>query len=137
MAHDKYSTWNRQIWHLQNMAPYKNGTPCEKMPKGYICQGLSWVIFVREFLNLLYNSDSWLFDFKVEIFSLQNDIFGTLLCLIVVGKGSIIHISRVLVVLQKTNNVVVRCHLCWVSCWRDGKFDKRSAIFVTLCQWVA
>ena len=95
------------------------------------------MIFIREFLNLLHNLDSWSFDFKVEILSLQNDILGALLCLIVVGKGSIIHISRVLVVLQKTNNVVVRCHLCWVPCWRDGKFDKRSALFVTLCQWVA
>ena len=45
-------------------------------------------------------------EFKVEIFSLQNDILGTLLCLIVIGVGSII--NRVLLVLQKTNNVVVR-----------------------------
>ena len=74
----------------------------KKMPKSYI--------FKREFLNLLYGSDLWLFDFKVEIFPLQNDFLCTLLYLIPVGVGSIIHISRVSVVLQKTNNVVVRCH---------------------------
>ena len=51
-AYDKYSTWNRQIWHQQNMVQYKNGTPSEKMPKGFICQRLSWVIFKRKFLNL-------------------------------------------------------------------------------------
>ena len=33
MAHDKYSTWNRQIWHPQNMVPYKNGTTCKKKKK--------------------------------------------------------------------------------------------------------
>ena len=97
---------------LSKMVPYKNGTPCEKMPKGYpICQGLSWVIFKRKFLNLLYDSGSWSWDFKVEFFPLQNDIPGTLRCLMVVGVRSI---SRMLVVLQKTNNVVVRCQLCWV-----------------------
>ena len=74
-------------------------------------------------------------DFKVEIFLLQN-IFGTLLCLIVVGVGSVINISRVLVVLQKTNDVIVRCHLCWVPFLGGGIFDKRSALFVTLCLWV-
>ena len=94
------------------------------------------MIFKREFLNLLYGSDLWLLDFKVEIFPLQNDFLGTLLYLIAVGVGSIIHISRVLVVLQKTNNVVVRCHLCWVPFLGGGIFDKRSALFVTLCQWV-
>ena len=41
MSHGKYSAWNRQIWHTQKMVSYKNDTPCEKMPKGYICQGLS------------------------------------------------------------------------------------------------
>ena len=49
------------------MVPCKNSTPCEKMPKGYpICQGLNWVIFKRKFLNLLYDSDSWSWEFKVE-----------------------------------------------------------------------
>ena len=65
------------------------------------------MIFKREFLNLLYGSDLWLLDFKVEIFPLQNDFLGTLLYLIAVGVGSII--STVLAVLQKTNNVVVKC----------------------------
>ena len=74
-------------------------------------------------------------DFKVEIFLLQN-ILGTFLCLIVVGVGSVINISRVLVVLQKTNDVIVRCHLCWVPFLGGGIFDKRSALFVTLCLWV-
>ena len=51
------------------MVPYKNGTPCEKMVKGYpICQGLSWVIFKRKLLNLLYDSNQWSWDFKVEFF---------------------------------------------------------------------
>ena len=74
-------------------------------------------------------------DVKVEIFLLQN-ILGTLLCLIVVGVGSVINISRVLVVLQKTNDVTVRCHLCWVPFLGGGIFDKRSALFITLCLWV-
>ena len=103
----KYSTWNRQIWHPQNMVPYKNSTSCEKMLKSYICQGLSRVIFKRKFLNLLYDSDSWSWDFQIETSPLQNDILGTHLCLIVVGVGPII--STVLAVLQKTNKVVVKC----------------------------
>ena len=73
-------------------------------------------------------------DFEIEIVPLQNAILGTLLCLIAVGVGSII--NRVLVVLQKTNNVVVRCHLCWVPFLGGGIFNKRAALFVTLCQWV-
>ena len=135
-----------QKWHMTKTPPeieimtptkmvsYKNGTPCKKIPKGYpICQGLSWVIFKRKFLNSLYDSDSWSWDFKVEFFPLQNDIPGNLSCLMVVGAGSI---SRMLVVLQKTNNVVVRCHLCWVPFLGGGIFDERSPLFVTLCQWV-
>ena len=59
-------------------------------------------------------------DFKVRIFPFQNDILGTLLHLIVVGVSSIV--SRVLVVLQKTNNVVGRCHLCWVPFLGGGIF---------------
>ena len=100
---DKYDT--HKTWCLTKMVQL-----AKKMPKSYICQGLSGVIFKREFLNLLHGSDLWLMDFKVEIFPLQNDFLGTLLYRIAVGIGSIIHISRVLVVLQKTNNVVVRCH---------------------------
>ena len=51
------------------------------------------------------------------------------LCLIIVG-----FIIRVLVVLQKTNNVVVRYRLCQVPSLGSSIFDKRSALFVTLCQ---
>ena len=58
------------------------------------------MIFKSKFLNLLYNSDSWPWDFKVEIFPLQNDIFGVLLRVIVAGVGNCC--SMVLVVLQKT-----------------------------------
>ena len=54
------------------------------------------------------------------------------LCLIV-GLGPV---TSVLLVLQKTNNVVVRCHLCWVPFLRGSIFEKKSALFVTLCQWV-
>ena len=70
-----------------------------------------WVIFKRKFLNLLYDSDLWSSDFKVEFFPLQSDIPITLLCLIV-RVGSI---SRVLIVLQEANNVVVKCHFCEMS----------------------
>ena len=90
------------------------------------------MIFKMKFLNLLYDSDSWSWDFKVEFFPLKNDIPGTLLCLMVVGVAS----SRMLEVLQEINNVVVKCHLCWVPFLGGGIFDKRSALFVTLCQWV-
>ena len=45
-------------------------------------------------------------------------------------------ISRMLVVLQETNNLVIRCHLCRVTFLGGGIFDKRSAVFVTLYQWV-
>ena len=122
MTHDKYFTWNRP--HPQNMVHYKNRTPCEKIPKGYICQGLRWVIFRRKFLNFLNDSDSWSWDFKIAIFPFQNHILGTLLCLINVEVGPII--IRLLVVFQKTNNVVARCHLCWVPFLGGGNFDKRS-----------
>ena len=74
------------------MVPDKNGLACKKMLKGYICHGMRWLIFKRKFLNLLYDSDSWSLDFKVEFFPLQSGILITLLCLIV-GVGSI---SRVL-----------------------------------------
>ena len=61
-------------------------------------------------------------------------MLGTILCLIFVGVGSF---SKVLVVPQKTNNVVVGCHLCWVPFLGRGSFDKRSALFVTVCQWMS
>ena len=113
------------------MTPIKNGVlqKWHTLWKSYpVYQGLSWLICKRKLLNLLYDSDSWSWDFKVEIFPLQNDIFGTLLCLIVVGFGSI---SRVLVVLEKTNKEVVRCHLCWLPFLVGGIFDERSALFVS------
>ena len=49
---------------------------------------------------------------KSTFFPLQSDIPITFLCLIV-GVSSILA-GSVLVVLQKNNSVVVRCHLCWV-----------------------
>ena len=104
MTHDKYSTWNRHIWHPQKMVLYKRHTLCsnKKCPK-FICQGqLNWVIFKRKFLNLLYDPDSWSWDFKVKFFPLQSDILFTLLCLI----AWVCFFSRVLVVLQKNNNIV-------------------------------
>ena len=57
MAHDKYSTRNKQIWYKQKMVHYKNGPPFQKMSKGYICQGLNLVIFKRESND--HDSDSW------------------------------------------------------------------------------
>ena len=89
------------------------------------------MIFKSKFQNWLYDADSWSRDFKV-FFPLKSDNPITLLCLIV-GVDSI---SKVLVVLEKTNNVAVRCHLCWVPFLRDGIFDKRSALSVILSQWV-
>ena len=50
--------------------PYKNGTPCEKMPRGYLLRA-ELSNFKREFLNLLYDLDSWSWDFKIEFFPLQ------------------------------------------------------------------
>ena len=104
---DKHDTYKK--WCLTKMAHF---VLCKKMPKGYICQRqLRWVIFKSKFLNLSYDSDSWSWDFKVKFFTLQSAIPIILLCLIV-GVG---FIGSVLVVLQKTNNVAVRCHyLCWV-----------------------
>ena len=55
------------------------------------------MIFKRKLLNLLYDSNQWSWDFKVEFFTIQSDIPGTLLCLVVVDVVSII---RVLVVFQ-------------------------------------
>ena len=66
--------------------------------------------FWKEFLDLLYGSDSWSWDFNVDFFPLQNEIAGTLLCLMVVGVA---HINRMFVVLQKTNNVFVKMPFIW------------------------
>ena len=107
MVHDKYSTWDREIWHLKKWSLKNIAHLAKKCPE-IICQGLSWVVFKRKFLNLLYAPDLWSWDFKVEFFPLPSDVPITLLCLIV-GAGPI---SRVLILLQKVNNVVVRCHFC-------------------------
>ena len=127
--------YTQQKWHP--LMPVENNGTLQKwhtLRKGYpVYQRMNWVIFKRKLLNLLYDLDSWPWDFKVENFSIQNDTYGTLLCLIAVGLGSI---SRMLVVVQKTNNVVVRCHLCWLPFLGGGIFDERSELFVTLCQWV-
>ena len=111
MTHDKYSTWSRQIWYPQNTVPCKNGTNLcsSKIWPKVICRGrLSWLIFKIKCVNLLFDSDSWSWDFKAEFFILQSNISITLMYLIV-GVGSI---SSVLVVLQKTNNAIVRWHFC-------------------------
>ena len=106
---------------------------CEKYPNVICQEQLRWVIFKSKFLNLLYHSDSWSLDFKVMFCPLQRNIPTTLLCLI----AGVYYISRVLVVPQKTNNVVVGCHyLCWVPFFQGQFFGKRSALFLTLWQWV-
>ena len=92
------------------------------------------MIFRREFINLLYDSGSWPLDIKVTFFPIQkSDILITILCLIE-GVSSIKRVLNWYVVLQKTNNVVVRCHSCWVPFFRCVIFDERSAFFVTLCR---
>ena len=60
-------------------------THLAKKRPNVICQGLNWVIFEGEFLNLFYDSHSWSWDIKIEFFPLQIDIPITLLCLIVEG----------------------------------------------------
>ena len=121
---EKYSTHKK--WCLMKMVHLAKKSP------EILCQGLSWVIFKIKFLNFLYDSDSWSCDFKVKFFPLQSDIPITLMCLIV-GIGSV---SRMLIVLQKVNNVVVRWHLRWMPFLQGGIFDKRNALFVTLRWWL-
>ena len=111
----------RQKWH----------TFCKKA-KACICQGLSRVIFKRKFLNLFMIQTHGDGILKSRFSHPQN---GTRLCLIVVGVGSIIR--KVLVVLQKTNNVVVRGHLYRIPFLGGGIFDKKSALFETPCQCVS
>ena len=110
---------------------HKNGTPCKKMPKNYypICQALSLanrVVYNMYTYNIytyiIYDSDSLSWDFKIKVFPLQSDIPITFLCL-TVGVGSI---RRVLVVLQKNNNIVVRRHFCEMP-------FMLGVIFVTWC----
>ena len=107
---DKATFQTLQTWIGHNEALKKYHTFVKKC-QNIICQGLSWVVFKWKLLNFLYDPDWWSWDFEVEFFPLQSDIPITLLCLIVrLGP-----ISRVLVVLQKANNVVVRCHFCKTS----------------------
>ena len=116
-----------QEWHMTHNPPEIDNMTLKKWCLTKIvhlakkCQGLSWVIFKRKFLNFLYDSDSWSLDFKIEFFSLQSDIPITLLCLIV-RVGSI---SRVLVVLQKANNVAVNWHFYEMQFMLDANFAKR------------
>ena len=120
LAHDKNSIWNYQIWHPQKWCLAKMAHFAKKCPKVtlFAMDWAEWLIFKRRFL---------IFFSTPECYS-----WYSLLCLML-GVGSI---SRMLVVLQKTNNVVVRYHLCWASFLGGGTFDKRSAVFVILCQWV-
>ena len=118
------------------MLSYKNGKKCSKV----ICQVI-WVIFERELLNLLYDSESWSWDFKIVFFLF---VFQFHCIFLIVGVG---FISRVSVVLQKTNNLsfdvpllwdasFVTCRLCWVPFLREGIFDKWSSLFVTVSMGV-
>ena len=116
-----------KIIALQKMAQLAKKCP-EVICKGFT--GITWVTFKRKFLNLLYDSDSWSWDFKVEFFPLENDMSITLLCLIL-GVGSI---SRVFVVLHKVNNVAVRCHFCEIpfmlsAIFARCYFDKQKCPF--------
>ena len=131
ILHQRYTNMTTTI----NIAAQKWHTLCNaKKYPNVICQGqLRWVIFKCKFLNLLYHSDSWSLDFKVKFRPLQRNIPTTLLCLI----AGVYYISRVSVVPQKTNNVVVGCHyLCWVPFFQGRFFNKRGALFLTLWQWV-
>ena len=75
-----------QKWHMTNTPPEidkydshkkwcltKLKHLAKKCPK-VICQGMNSAIFKMKFLNLLYDSDSWSWDFKVEFSPLQSDI---------------------------------------------------------------
>ena len=96
----------------------KMAQPTQECPK-VICQGLSWVIFKGELLNLLYDSDPWSWVLK-SCFSSLRLILG------------VVSIRRVLVILQKTKNIsfaiFVRCHLWWVLFLWGGIFDNIVAM---------
>ena len=47
----------------------------KKCPK-IICQGLSGVIFEREFLNLLYDLNPWSWNFKIKFFQFVSNCRG-------------------------------------------------------------
>ena len=121
LAHDKNSTWNNQIWHPQKWCLTKIAHFAKKCPKVtlFVKDWAEWLIFKRKFLNFLFHPRM--------LFLVHSHVSNA-------WVGSVI--SRMSAVLQKTNNVVARCHLCWVPFLGGGIFDKRSALFVTLCQWV-
>ena len=58
---DKFDTQRK--WWLKKMAHL-----AKKCPE-VICQGLSWMIFKRKFLNLLHDSNSCSWNFKVCFFT--------------------------------------------------------------------
>ena len=49
MEHDKYSTWNKKIWHPQKIMLYKNSTPCKKVPK----RCLDWAEWFLKEISLI------------------------------------------------------------------------------------
>ena len=129
----KYSTWNRQIWHHKTWCLTKIA---------HLAKNCSKVIFAKEwaewFEKEILKFVVW---FRLMAMGFQSRDFSTPewhswyspvsnFCKV----GFIF--SRMLVVLQETNNLVIRCHLCRVTFLGGGIFDKRSALFVTLYQWV-
>ena len=107
---------------------HKNGTvqmrnTLQKMLKGYpICQGLSY--FWKEILKY----DVW---YRLKIMRSTLECYSWYSSVsIVVG---LVSISSVSVVLQKTNKVGLRNHLCWVTFLGSCMFDKTSVLYVTLC----
>ena len=110
MTHDKYSNiQNRQIWHPQKMGPLKNGTPCEKIPKGYLPRAE-----LSEFLNLLYDSDSRSWDFKDEFFH------SRVIFLLLSGVYLVLVVLLIPIKIKPISNLVVRCHFCemhYIGCY--------------------
>ena len=106
----KYGTYKK--WGLTIMAHL-----AKKFPD-VIWHGLSWVIFKRKFLNLLYGSDSWSWDFTVEFLCTQVWYYYYSLVCNCRGVGSV---NRGFVVLKKANvcklwDVIFwGCHFCEVS----------------------
>ena len=56
MAHDKYSSWNRQIWYPQKWCSTKMAHLAKIMSRGNLPR-LSRVIFKKKLLNLLHYLD--------------------------------------------------------------------------------
>ena len=109
------------------MVPHKNGS-LRKNTQRLFVKGQSQAIFKKKFLNLLYDSDAWLWDFKVKFFPLQIDI---LMCLIV-EVGSICRMSVYFrkSIMQLRDAIYNSCHFL-----QGGIFAKMSALFGCLiCQ---